>query len=106
MQQKNAALEALHKAAAEEKSDFENKQNELRQKFQKTQDDFLENKIQYEREIALSKQQTQFLQNKLNETQAAHEKSVSKLESDLQQQKEQVKQEVSEKIQRIESEKA
>jgi len=102
---KEAMLERTRKELSDEKSSLNDALEASRVKLQKLSDEYLEKKVDFNRELALSKQQNEFLNKKIEELQRQVDEVMKRYEEKLRVQKEEYQQELSDKIEKLNDEK-
>jgi chromosome segregation ATPase len=102
---KEVSMERIKKELTDEKHSLNEKLEELRSKFQKVSDEYLEKKVDYGRELALSQQQNEFLNKKIEELQKQIDEIIKRYEEKLKIQKQEYVQELNDKLERAAEEK-
>lgn len=103
---KEIMLEKAKKELTDEKNNLIEKMEDTKAKLQKVNDEYLEKKVEYGREIALSQQQNEFLNKKIEELQRQVDEIIKRYEEKLKLQKQELVQEMNEKIEKMNEEKA
>eukprot|EP01017_Pseudomicrothorax_dubius_P004498 TRINITY_DN1091_c0_g1_i1.p1 TRINITY_DN1091_c0_g1~~TRINITY_DN1091_c0_g1_i1.p1 ORF type:complete len:1158 (-),score=548.27 TRINITY_DN1091_c0_g1_i1:121-3594(-) len=102
---KETTIEALKRDLAEERSSLTEKLEEAKAKLQRVNDEYLEKKIEYGRDLALSQQQIEFQNRKITELQKSVEDMITRYEEKLRLQKSELQTEMVEKVEKLNEEK-
>jgi chromosome segregation ATPase len=96
MTKKDEVFEAMKKDYAEEKATLVSKLEDVKQRLQKTNDEYMEKKVEFGRELALNSQQNEFLKKKIDELKRQHEELSEKHDEKSKSQKQEFNQELTE----------
>lgn len=98
-------LEQLRRVSNEERKELTDKLDEVKHRLQTINDEYLEKKIEYGRELALVQQQNEFQLKKIEDLQRTLETQSSRFEEKLKLQKVEIQAEMGDKIDRYNDEK-
>ncbi|CAD8065990.1 unnamed protein product [Paramecium primaurelia] len=102
---KEQQFEQTRKEWQEEKRELIDRFEETKSRLQKMNDEFLEKKIEYGRETALTQQQNEFLQKKIEDLQKQIDTQQSRFDEKIKQQKNEYSIELEQKLERAQEEK-